>query len=301
MLTRAIRRVRKFAAGVQLGGHEAAKLVWTGFRLAFNRRPDPHAEKEYTAALVTGKLSPAEFLTELTKSAEYRVYGRPATDPLSSLHAARVQLVKSLPKADVIVDLGGGTVQPVGALVLMGYPYPFRTLTIVEPPAVDRHDIYKNVAPGDVRRVDTGRGEVNYLYSSMADLSAIPSGSVDMVFSGESIEHVTREDCEKVLAETRRVLKPTGWFCFDTPNRAVTRVQVGDDLLINPDHKYEYTHQEMVELLTRHGFDITEQKGITWCPSARKGPFEVTDLIANIGLYDAIEECYLLYYRCRVK
>lgn len=302
MLTRTIRRVRKLAAGLQLGGHEAAKLVWTAFRTALHRDPVPAEERAYVSALVGGQLSPADFLTELTRSSEYRA-GRPEYPSWQhALHAARVQLVKSLPRAEVIVDLGGGASQdPAGALVLMGYPYAFRTLTVVEPPTDDRHDIYKDVAPGDVRTHDTGRGVVNYLYTSMADLSAIASGSVDMVFSGESVEHVTPEDFERVLAETRRVLKPTGWFCFDTPNRAVTRVHVGDDLFVNPDHKHEYTHAEMTELLTRHGFEVAEQKGITWCPAAATGHFSTDDVVAHAGLYDAIEECYLLYYRCRVR
>ena len=104
-----------------------------------------------------------------------------------------------------------------------------------------------------------------------------------------------------MLAETRRVLKPTGWFCFDTPNRAVTRVQVGDELFVNPDHKYEYTHQEMLDLLTQAGFEVVEQKGITLCPSARTGAFDAIDMLNHVGLYDEIEDCYLLYYRCRVK
>jgi SAM-dependent methyltransferase len=211
-------------------------------------------------------------------------------------------MVTELPAAEVIVDLGGGASQnPAGAMVLMGYPHPFRTLTIVEPLPAERHEMYQDVAPDNVRTFDTGRGVVNYLYSSMADLSAIPDASVDLVFSGESIEHVTREECERVLGETRRVLKPTGWFCFDTPNRAVTRVQVGDGQFINPDHKYEYTHAEMTDLLTRYGFEVVEQKGITWCPSASTGRFDAADMVAHVGLYDAIEECYLLYYRCRVR
>lgn len=302
MLTRTLRRVRTLAAGLHLGGHEAARLVWKGYKLAFDRPPDPDAEREYVAALANGRLTPAEFLGELLRSPEYAARTAPPTpNPLHSLHAARVRMVKALPRAEVIVDLGGGASQnPAGAMVLMGYPYPFRTLTIVEPPPADRHDWYKDVAPDNVRTHDTGRGVVNYLYSSMADLSAVPSGSVDLVFSGESVEHVSRDDFERVLDEVRRVLTPAGQFCFDTPNRAITRVQYPDGRLINPDHKYEYEHRELVELLARHGFDIAEAKGISWCPSVRAaGRFDLMDLVEHAGVYDAVEECYLLYYRCR--
>lgn len=298
MLTRTLKRVRKLVTGVQLGGHEAAKLVWQGFKVALGRAPDPANERAYVSALVNGRLSPSDFLAELTRSPEYTP--RTPRLPLHHLHAARVTLVKSLPKADTIVDLGGGAQETAaGAMVLMGYPYRFDTLTIVEPPQADRHEIYRDVAPDDPVEYDTGRGIVRYLYTSMADLSVIPSGSVDLVFSGESIEHVTREDCERVLAEARRVLKPTGSLCFDTPNRAVTRVQVGDDQFINPDHKYEYTHAEMLDAIRRNGLEVVEQKGVTWCPSARTGVFDPGDVIRNVGLFDDIENCYLLYYRCR--
>ena len=301
MLTRTLKRVRKLVTGVQLGGHEAAMLVWHGFRVAFGRAPDPENERAYISALVSGRLSPSDFLCELTRSTEFIPRTPPVPPPpLHQLHAAREMMVRGLPRAETIVDRGGGAQETAaGALVFMGYPYPFDTLTIVEPPQADRHEIYRDAVPGDPIEYDTGRGVVRYLYTSMADLSPIPSGSIDLVFSGESIEHVTREECERVLAECARVLKPTGSLCFDTPNRAITRLQVGDDGFINPDHKYEYTHGEMVDAIRRNGLEVVEQKGITWCPSARTGAFDLNDMVQNVGVYDDVENCYLLYYRCR--
>ena len=64
-------------------------------------------------------------------------------------------MVRRLPPAEVIVDLGGAcNGRPEGALVVMGYPHPFRTLTIVEPPRSERHEIYRDVCddpPAPVR------------------------------------------------------------------------------------------------------------------------------------------------------
>ena len=37
----------------------------------------------------------------------------------------------------------------------------------------------------------------------MTDLSSYPAASFDMVYSGESIEHITRAQAEQVLAEAR--------------------------------------------------------------------------------------------------
>ena len=139
---------------------------------------------------------------------------------------------------------------------------------------------------------------VHYLFRSMGDLQPIPDASVDMVFSGESIEHVTRDECERVFQEAWRVLKPGGQFCLDTPNRDITRIQVPDGF-INPDHKWEYTHAEMKEIINRHHFTIQEQKGLIWMPqTARERQFKAEELILNVGIYDDIERCYLLYYRC---
>ena len=145
----------------------------------------------------------------------------------------------------------------------------------------------------------TPQGEVCYHFSSMADLSAIADQSVDLVFSGESIEHVTRTEVDNVLREVRRILNPDGSFCFDTPNRAVTKIQL-PNAFINPDHKHEYTHEEMIELLASHRFTIVDAKGICWMPKATTAAdFDFAEMIANAGLFDDIRNCYLLYYRCR--
>ena len=61
-------------------------------------------------------------------------------------------------------------------------------------------------------------------------------------------------DYRATLAEVRRILSPDGWFCFDTPNRGITKIQSPGEY-INPDHKYEYTHAEMTALLSAAGFE----------------------------------------------
>jgi SAM-dependent methyltransferase len=284
---------------------EIEPFIHIAYRLAFHRVPDEQGLRDHTEALRKKKFSPLHFLHILEGCEEFKqLFGKatPMT-PLHALHYSRVQLVKSLPKAQRIVDLGGGAANdPDGGLVLMGYRYPFESITIVEPPMAQRHEIYKDLAPGDPVQHDTGRGMIKYLYSSMADMSAIPSKSVDMVFSGESVEHVTRSDLELVFKEVNRILKPDGYFIFDTPNRAITEVQLRDskDEFINPDHKYEYKHHELVEMLGRHNFKILEAKGLSWCPSVKAtGSFDLNDLIHHYGFFDDIENCYLLYYKCQ--
>lgn len=181
----------------------------------------------------------------------------------------------------------------------MGYPYHFDRLTIVEANESHRHEIYESVGYG-LTEVKIEQGIVDYVYGSMADLSAIPSSSVDMVFAGETIEHVSLDDCKKTLQEVRRVLRPNGEFCFDTPNRRITKLQF-PNAFINPDHKIEYDDPQMRALLTEAGFSIREAKGITYMPkAAATGLFDEHEFAAGIGMFDQIEDCYLLYYRCGV-
>jgi len=117
-----------------------------------------------------------------------------------SLHYGRGVFIRSLPKARRILDIGGVALGvPYGALVLMGYPYPFEEIVIVDLPSEDRHELYQD--DQRLTSVDVAGGRVSYRYHSMTDLSSYPSASFDMVYSGESIEHITRAEAELVLAE----------------------------------------------------------------------------------------------------
>jgi predicted SAM-dependent methyltransferase len=216
------------------------------------------------------------------------------------LHQSRRQLVCQLPKAETIVDLGGTCLErEEGALFVMGYPYPFKSLSIVDLPAGKRHKWYADSGTEHRKIVQTPLGPVYYVYTSMVDLSAFKNDSVDMVYSGQSIEHVTRGEADQVCREAWRVLKPGGWFCLDTPNRALTRIQF-PRRFINPDHKYEYTHPELSGLLQQSGFCIQEAKGLVLLQeSVRRGKFLESEFRKREGIYDDIENCYLLYYRCR--
>jgi SAM-dependent methyltransferase len=215
-----------------------------------------------------------------------------------SLHRARMLAVKRLPQAKTIVDLGGASGEGEGALVGMGYPYHFEDLWIIDLPPENRHAVYGDL--GHFREVvQSKQGLVHHVYASMTDLSRFGSGTVDLVFSGESIEHITCSEAQTVCQEAFRVLKPGGFFCLDTPNRAVTRLQCPDSW-VHPEHKHEYTHREMVPLLEGNGFVIREAKGISLArDGARAGVFSPEECMQNEGLYDDIENCYLLFYQCQ--
>ena len=131
----------------------------------------------------------------------------------------------------------------------------------------------------------------------MTDLSWIPDKSVDLVHAGESIEHITEADAWTICMEVFRILRPGGYFCLDTPNAALTRLQ-SPEHLIHPEHKKEYMVHEIREMLERTGFVILETLGICPMPeSLRRGVFDLQELTRNIGLSEKPEEGYLFFFK----
>ena len=133
----------------------------------------------------------------------------------------------------------------------------------------------------------------------MTDLSSYPSASFDMVYSGESIEHITRAEAEQVLARGAPACSGRAASWRSTrPNANLTRLQ--QDAFIDPDHKYEYRHAEMAAMLRGNGFVIERAMGINYGGRlGRPRAFRSDELATKRGIFDDIENCYLLAYVCR--
>lgn len=272
-------------------------FLTVAYRILLDRAPDAGGVGHFRKRLAEGA-SRRDIVWEIRDSSEFRSRRQ---SPLAALHAARLAWTRSLPRAGTIVDLGGAsTSSPRGALIEMGYPYDFESLTIIDLPPDERHEEFRSERWPD--HVDTELGPVRYVHASMTDLSAIPDASVDLVNSSQTFEHIHPHEGEQVLAEVRRVLKPTGLLALDTPNRALTAIELADqdEEFINPDHKIEYTHPQMLTLFDRHGLSVVRAQGIAWLPeSATTGVFDADEISTNAGLYDDIERSYLLAYLCR--
>ena len=266
------------------------------FHLLFGREPVLTDDGAYVTELESGALTPRQLVEWLVDSAEWS-HAAPMSEFGPSLHYGRGVFIRSLPRARRILDIGGAAIgDPSGALVLMGYPYPFDELVIVDLPSEDRHELYRDESRPV--SVETPQGLVTYRYHSMTDLSSYPSGSFDMVYSGQSIEHVTRRQANGVLSQVRRVLRPGGVLALDTPNRRLTRLQ--QDAFIDPDHKYEYSHAEMAAMLRGSGFVMERAVGINYGgESVARGVFDERELATKRGVFDEIADCYLLGYVCR--
>jgi SAM-dependent methyltransferase len=274
------------------------RFVRAAFQIMLRRDPEPAGLENYLTVLESGALAPDGVLDEMLTSMELRL-DVPYRNIMRSLHQSRCDFVRMLPRARRILDLGGADQErDAGALVGMGYPYPFELLVIVDLPDSERHELYKHMAASET--LESRLGPVQYRYHSMVDLSPYPDESFDLVFSGQTIEHITEADAKKMLAEVRRVLAPGGSFCVDTPNRRVTELQLGRDLLSNPDHKLEYTHEHLSTVLRDAGFDVVGEYGLSLADeSLASGRFDPDEVAAKHGVFAAIGDCYFLAYVCR--
>lgn len=221
------------------------------------------------------------------------------TTGISSHHLARLTLVqKNLPPAKVILDLGGAAGHLVeGSLLAMGYPSIPDQVHIIDLPPEQRM-FGSAILP--TNEVTTPQGtKITYYYQSMTDLSNFENEIMDLVWSGQSIEHITEHESEKVFTEVHRVLKNGGYFCLDTPNRKLTRLQVRIGF-VHPEHKLEYDPEHLINNIEKFGFKVVDKKAVSPMPfSLRTGRFSRLELIDAVGLSEYPDEGYSFYLKCQ--
>lgn len=75
----------------------------------------------------------------------------------------------------------------------------------------------------------------------------LPSGSIDVIVSFETIEHISAAEQREMLSEFSRVLKPEGVLVLSSPNR---RVYSESRNYVNEFHVQELDRDELARLLT---------------------------------------------------
>lgn len=267
----------------------------------FLRKPDTEAGVEFLLEeLDSGKVTRSTLLLSflmLPASLEQRFF---KTQGIASHHQARLQLVqKILPAANRILDLGGAADNsPSGSLLRMGYPHQPQQIDIIDLP--DEERFFQSSPTHGLKDYLTAQGtKIQYHYISMTDLSAFPDEAFDLVWSGQSIEHITPDEAAIVMEQVHRVLKPGAFFCLDTPNRYLTLLQVRQGF-VHPEHKIEYVPSELAQQLADAGFAIVDQKAVSPMPiSHRAGRFNRLELIHSTSLGDNPDEGYSFYLQCQ--
>ena len=189
--------------------------------------------------------------------------------PFVRLHNARQAWVAGLPKATRILDIGGSSPSlPEGALIELGYPHRPAELIIFDKPPAEQFWGMPGYEQGAPRQFEWG--QVRYIHGYAEDLlgnTALADEKFDMIFMGQVVEHIRIEGLPVVLRWIADHLNPGGQFFCDTPNRLITRVQMGETVFIDPDHKKEYQASEIAQLMREAGFTVTTQLGLLQMPN----------------------------------
>lgn len=94
-----------------------------------------------------------------------------------------------------------------------------------------------NVGPGFLTdewneiRLDIDPAVRPDILGTMLDMSAVPDGSVDAVFSSHALEHLYAHEVPLALAEMRRVLKPDGIMVSTVPDVQSAAQMIAEDRL----------------------------------------------------------------------
>ena len=210
-----------------------------------------------------------------------------ATYHLRLIHYSRILLVrKFLPRAQYILDLGGAN----SPLDKMGYKG-FKSITIVDLPPTQRHADFKNAAV-------SLQNKVNIIYTDMIKLKGIKKAHYDLIWSGQSIEHISKKNAEIMLKNINKVLKRGGRLCLDTPNRLLTKIHTSDigGGYVHPDHKIEYTPKALIQLVEQCGFSLVKTLGVCHMPkTVKKNKFYYSYFLLGQKISKDTDSSYIMY------
>lgn len=216
------------------------------------------------------------------------------------IHRGRVEWVKSLDRFESIFDIGGSSPNiEEGALIELSYPHRPKSITVFDLPEEEQYwgkprfpqDREYNFEWGTLK-YEHGRVETIDSYANLANIK------YDMIFMGQTIEHIYPDKLSIVLRWISKHLNLNGKFIFDTPNRIVTKVQTPDKW-IDEDHKYEYAPDEMEDLLNRCGLKVTKKTGIVEMPDTLStGHFNPLEVYDTKLVNNSPDSSYLFAFEC---
>jgi hypothetical protein len=134
-------------------------------------------------------------------------------------------------------------------------------------------------------------------------MPTVEDGSVDVVFSGQNLEHLWIDDLTGFLREARRVLRPGGMLVVDSPNRIAVEA-LG---WVQPEHTIELSASEATELLELAGFDVEIARGLWNCRDQRTGEWlplqspvgEVRSMLDRVAARRSIDDSFVWWLEAR--
>jgi SAM-dependent methyltransferase len=100
-----------------------------------------------------------------------------------------------------------------------------------------------------------------WIDSSADRFAGVEDSSIDLVFAGQTTEHLWAEELVGFLLEAKRVLRTGGVLAVDSPNRLITE-QI---MWSHGGHTLELSPQEWSELVTLAGFSVERERGVWLC------------------------------------
>jgi len=97
---------------------------------------------------------------------------------------------------------------------------------------------------------------IEFFCSPATDLSFISSGSVDLVFTSNLLEHLTDSELDVTILEFRRILKAGGLLITMQPNFYYAYREYFDDYT----HKKIFSHESLVDLFLANGFGLIKME-----------------------------------------
>lgn len=94
--------------------------------------------------------------------------------------------------------------------------------------------------------------EVDLRIADATKLPDIESGSLDLVFASNFLEHLEQEELDALLPRIRAVLSPRGRLILIQPNYRLCAEHYFDD----PTHRTVFDDSSIAELLVRHGLRV---------------------------------------------
>jgi SAM-dependent methyltransferase len=238
------------------------------YRFILNRKIDDVGAQSCADRIANGKFSALGLVARLMKSAEFKQPYLKRT-PTQQLHGARMAWAGQLPAARRVLDIGGSSpTVPEGALIELGFAHKPEKLIIFDKPPNEQFWGTPNYSQANTRSFPWG--QVQYIHGYAEDIlqnDELRDQQFDMIYMGQVVEHIYEDKLPNVLAWIKNHLAPGGRFCFDTPNRLITRYETGEDRYIDPDHKREYTPEAFAGLLKTAGLTIAQQWGILEMPN----------------------------------